>query len=66
MHDAILVASEMSCAQNSVRELVKNMWILRILVAQWVKNLTCIYEAVGSLPVFALWVKDPALPQTLA
>ena len=31
------------------------------IVAQWVKNLTRIYEDVGLIPVLTQWVKDLAL-----
>ena len=36
------------------------------VVSQWIKNLTSIYEAVGSIPALTQWVKDQMLPQAAA
>ena len=35
------------------------------IVAQWVKDPTCLCEDAGSSPGLAQWVKDPALPRAV-
>ena len=35
------------------------------VVAQWVKNMTCIHEAVGSIPGLTQWLKDLVLLQAV-
>ena len=42
---------------------VKTLSIGVLFVTQQVKNLTSIYEDVGSMPALAQWVKDLALLQ---
>ena len=44
-------------------EWVKNLTAGVPVMAQWVKNLTGIYEDVGLVPGLSRLVKHPALPQ---
>ena len=48
-------------AQNSTTP-VKNIATGVPIVVQWLTNPTRNHEVVGSIPGFAQWVKDPALP----
>ena len=41
----------------------KSLFVGVPIVAQWVKNLTSIYEDAGLILGLAQWVKDLALPQ---
>ena len=49
--------------QSSCLDMRKNEQAGVPIVVQRAKNLTSTQEGVGSIPDFALWVKDPALMQ---
>ena len=44
------------------RKGIKNLFYGVPFVAQWLTNPTRNHEVAGSIPAFAQWVNDPALP----
>ena len=56
------LARKLPCALGGTLKKTHKSGVRVSVVPQWVKNLTSIHEDVDSIPGFAQWVKDLALP----